>query len=62
MTYAPGHLSKGEIESVNFDYMNFDEAMERYDQSKLQNGFNILPDGEEIYFISTPFAGLWTKN
>ena len=62
ITYAPGQLSKDEIESVNFNYMNFDEAMELYNPSKLQNGFNTLPDGEEIYFISTPSAGLWTKN
>jgi nickel-dependent lactate racemase len=60
ITYAPGHLSKEEIESVNFGYMSYDEAMEKYNPSKLQNGFNTLPNGEEIYFISTPSAGLWT--
>ena len=60
ITYAPWHLSKKEIESVNFSYMNYNEAMERYNPEKLQNGFNILPGGEEIYFISTPSAGLWT--
>lgn len=60
ITYAPGHLSKEEIESVNFGYMNYPEAIEKYNPSKLNNGFNTLPNGEEIYFISTPSAGLWT--
>lgn len=61
ITYAPGHLSKEEIESVNFGYMNYSEAMEHYNPSKLQNGFNTLSNGEKIYFISTPSAGLWTS-
>jgi nickel-dependent lactate racemase len=60
ITYAPGHLTKEEIESVNFSYLDYNEAMERYRPDKLQNGFNRLADGEEIYFISTPSAGLWT--
>jgi hypothetical protein len=61
ITYAPGHLSKEEIESVNFGYMNYPEAIEKYNPSKLHNGFNTLPNGEEIYFISTPSSGLWTS-
>lgn len=60
ITYAPGHLSKEEIESVNFAYADYHETLERYHPEKLQNGFNTLPDGEEIYFIGTPSAGLWT--
>lgn len=60
ITYAPGHLSKEEIEQVNFNYLDFEKAMEIYNPEKLKNGFNTMPDGEEIYFISTPSAGLWT--
>lgn len=60
ITYAPGHISKAEMESVKFGYMDIGEALERYSPHKLQNGFNTLPNGEEIYFISTPSAGLWT--
>jgi hypothetical protein len=48
------------MESVNFGYMDIAQALERYSPAKLKNGFNTLPDGEEIYFISTPSAGLWT--
>jgi len=60
ITYAPGHLSKAEMESVHFGYMDIAQVLERYSPACLKNGFNTLPDGEEIYFISTPSAGLWT--
>lgn len=60
ITYAPGHLTKDEIESVNFGYLDYNKAMKMYSPAKLKNGFNTLPNGEEIYFISTPSAGLWT--
>jgi len=60
ITYAPGHLSKEDIESVNFGYLDYDEAMKLYPPDKLKNGFNTLENGEEIYFINTPSAGLWT--
>jgi len=60
ITYAPGHLTKEEIEGVNFGYLDYAKAMELYPPEKLKNGFNRLPDGEEVYFISTPSAGLWT--
>lgn len=60
ITYAPGHLTEQEMKSVNFNYADLEETMRRYDISKLKNGFNTMPDGEEIYFISTPSAGLWS--
>lgn len=60
ITYAPGHLTKEEIEGVNFGYMDYNEAIKRYNPEKMKDGFNTMPDGEEVYFISTPSAGLWT--
>ncbi len=60
ITYAPGHLSKEEIEGVNFNYLNYTRAVERYNPEKMKDGFNTMPDGEEVFFISTPSAGLWT--
>jgi hypothetical protein len=60
ITYAPGHLTKEEVEGVNFGYADIKETMERYNPEKMKNGFNIMPDGEEVYFISTPSAGLWS--
>lgn len=32
---------------------------EIYNPDKLKDGFNKLPDGEEIFFISNPALGLW---
>lgn len=57
--YAPGKLTKEEIESVGYAYMDLDEALERYNPETMVNGWNTMPDGERVYFISTPSAGLW---
>ncbi len=59
VTYCPGHLSKEEIESVNFAYADLDEMMNRYNPKTLKDGFNTV-DGEEIFFISNPGMGLWS--
>jgi hypothetical protein len=60
ITYAPGHLSKEEIQGVGFYYADLGETLKRYDLARLREGINTLPDGEEIYFISSPSAGLWS--
>ena len=60
ITYAPGHLSKEEIESVGYQYMDLAEALRRYDPAIMKDGWNTMPDGEEVYYISTPSAGLWS--
>ncbi|HIZ35007.1 MAG TPA: DUF2088 domain-containing protein, partial [Candidatus Ruania gallistercoris] len=60
ITYAPGALTQEDIESVGYQYLDLDEALRRYDPEVLEDGWNTLPDGERIYFISTPSAGLWS--
>ena len=40
--------------------MDLEEALKKYDPGKLKDGFNILEDGEEIFYISNPALGLWT--
>jgi hypothetical protein len=66
VTYCPGknsgNLSKQEIESVGFIYADFDEIMQKYNPDALKNGFNIMPDGEEIFYISNPALGLWAHS
>jgi hypothetical protein len=59
ITYCPGSLTKEEIESVNFNYADLDEMIKKYNPEKLKDGFNKLPDGEEIFYISNPALGLW---
>ncbi|HOO94738.1 MAG TPA: lactate racemase domain-containing protein [Proteiniphilum sp.] len=63
VTYCPGkgveNLTREEIESVGFQWDDIDHMMQRYNPARLNEGFNILPDGEEIYYISSPALGLW---
>ncbi len=57
--YAPGGLSREEIESVGFLHAGLGESLERYSPECMQEGWNEMPDGEHVYFIGTPSAGLW---
>jgi len=59
ITYCPGNLTREEIESVNFKYSDLSTMLKRYDPVKLHEGINILPEGDEIYYISNPALGLW---
>jgi hypothetical protein len=59
ITYCPGKLSRKEIEGVNFRYADLDTMMEKYNPDTLSEGFNRLPNGEEIFYISNPALGLW---
>ena len=58
IVYAPGHLTRDEIEGVGFDYMSLDEAMAMYDPGKMRDGMNLV-NGEEVFFVSNPALGLW---
>jgi carbohydrate kinase (thermoresistant glucokinase family) len=59
ITYAPGGLSRSEVEGVGFDYADPTSVAGRYDPERLRPGDNRMPDGEEIFFISNPALGLW---
>lgn len=59
VTYCPGYLTRKEIESVNFKFGDIRMMKNKYNPEKLRNGINVLPDGEEIFFISNPALGLW---
>lgn len=59
ITYCPGNLTREEIESVNFNYADLNTMMKRYNPEKLTDGFNTMPDGEEVFYISNPALGLW---
>jgi hypothetical protein len=61
ITYCPGHLTRQEIESVNFLYSDLQEMTKKYFPASLKDGYNTMPDGEEIFFISNPALGLWTS-
>jgi nickel-dependent lactate racemase len=59
ITYCPGQLTREEIESVNFKYADLAETTNKYNPETLKDGKNIMPDGEEIFYISNPALGLW---
>lgn len=56
ITYCPGpHMSAGEIRSVGFEAGN----LEDFPVDGLKDGYNRLPNGEELFYISNPALGLW---
>lgn len=58
ITYAVEHLSEEEIRGVNYDYLPFAKAAERYSLAELKEGYNSIR-GEEVFYISNPALGLW---
>ncbi|HDS83624.1 MAG TPA: DUF2088 domain-containing protein [Phycisphaerales bacterium] len=58
ITYCPGHISRDEIESVNFAYADLNSMMQKYNPKTLKAGYNNV-HGEKIFFIPNPGIGLW---
>jgi len=58
ITYCPGHMTREEIEGVNYSYCSVADALKKYDPEKLRDGYNDV-SGEEIFYISNPALGLW---
>jgi nickel-dependent lactate racemase len=58
ITYCPGHLTREEVEGVNFRYASLAEMTARYDPARLKDGYNTVA-GEEIFYIPNPALGLW---
>jgi nickel-dependent lactate racemase len=61
ITYAPGHLTRAEVEGVNFGYADLAEVVARYRPGQSKEGWNRTADGEDYFFIPTPSAGLWVS-
>jgi len=60
ITYCPGGgVSLDEVRAVGFDAAPYAAMAARYNPETLRDGFNTLPDGEEIFYISNPALGLW---
>lgn len=57
--YAPGHLTREEIEGVGYEWADLQATLARYPPDRMQEGWNTMPDGERVFFINTPSAGLW---
>jgi nickel-dependent lactate racemase len=59
ITYAAGGLTREEVQSVGYEYAELDQAVRRYDPSRLRPGMNRMADGEEVFFVPNPALGLW---
>lgn len=60
ITYCPGDaMTREEIESVGYNYCHYRDMVARYPIDSLVDGWNTMPSGEEIYYISNPALGLW---
>lgn len=59
VTYATRQMDEAGVRRIGYAYMPYDEAVKRYDPAKMTEGYNVMPDGEEVYFIHNPALGLW---
>ena len=59
ITYCPGGLTREEIEAVGFAYADLSNMLKRYDPASLSDGWNVIDDGERVFYISNPGLGLW---
>jgi len=60
ITYCPGpNMAKEDLKAAGFEVADLDAMIRRYNPSTLKDGFNTLPDGEKIFYISNPALGLW---
>ena len=59
ITYAVKNLPLEEVRGARYQAAHYDEVVKKYDPHKLVYGWNILDDGEEVFFIPNPALGLW---
>jgi len=59
IAYCTEKMNGDSVRGVGYQYIPYQEAAQKYNPGALRDGSNILPDGEEIYYISNPAIGLW---
>ncbi len=60
ITYCTKLLTEDEVRGVGFNYLPYDDVAAKYDPAVLKDGYNTVA-GEEIFYISNPALGLWTR-
>jgi len=61
VTYCPIGLTREQVEKAGFRYADPAAMMKRYDPRALRDGWNDMPDGERVYYVSNPAIGLWAS-
>jgi len=61
ITYAPGNLTRSEIENAGFDFAELAPLMARYTPEGRLTGFYRDEEGE-YFFVSNPALGLWAAD
>ena len=61
ITYCPSGLTREQVQRAGFRYGDVAAMSARYDPHALRDGWNDLPGGERVYFISNPATGLWAS-
>ena len=59
ITYCPGKLTREEIEGVGYRWADLGAMVDRYNPHHLNDGWNVMPDGERVFFVRNPALGLW---
>ena len=54
------HLTRAEVEGVNFQYMPLEEALAAYPISQWEQGYVSAAEGD-LYYINNPATGLWAS-
>ena len=58
ITWAPGHLSRDEVEAAGYGYAALEPLLKKYDPSVMKSGWNST-DGGDVFFVANPALGLW---
>ncbi|MFW5689383.1 MAG: lactate racemase domain-containing protein [Spirochaetota bacterium] len=61
IAYAAGGIPAAGIERVGFEPADLAEVTARYNPDTMRDGWNTMPDGEEVFYISNPALGLWAE-
>eukprot|EP00941_MAST-03F_sp_MAST-3F-sp1_P003459 g3459.t1 len=59
VTWCPGKLSEAEVRGVGYDYCDCSTIQKKYNPKTMKEGWNVMEDGEKIFYISNPATGLW---
>jgi len=52
-------LTRKELENVGFQYADIDRMMRDYSPQTMRDGYNTMPNGQDVFYISNPSLGLW---